>query len=208
MKSDLKARMVEATLWALWWLMIGSAAVWLLVGSVAYWVKHGWLPADSAGWAQAIGAMAAIAVAIVVPWRLRAAEQRSRQDDRRAVEIGQYIQLIKVINTAERFVGELRNGRNGYSYGATRLLLYSLLQDIQQQFSTLLLATGDRLLLKHIQDVKVAIARFSDRIHPDDISNTQDVSNLLNGLRAARSSLEGYVASEELFKPHSVGITG
>ena len=45
-----------------------SASLWLLVGSTAYWVKNGYLPADTAGWAQALGGFLAIAVAIGVPY--------------------------------------------------------------------------------------------------------------------------------------------
>lgn len=53
----------------LMWVLAGlSAVVWVIVGSVGYWARNGWLPADTAGWAQAIGAIVAILVAIAVPY--------------------------------------------------------------------------------------------------------------------------------------------
>lgn len=53
-------------------LLAAGSTLWLLVGSVAYWVKHGWLPADTSGWVQALGALLAVAVAIAVPaWQKR-----------------------------------------------------------------------------------------------------------------------------------------
>lgn len=73
--ESFKQRMIEATIWALWWLMFGSAVAWLLVGSVAYWVKHGWLPPDSDGWVQAFGGIGAIMAAI---WVSNAQGRRER----------------------------------------------------------------------------------------------------------------------------------
>jgi len=53
---------------------------WLLVGSVAYWVRKGWLPADSAGWAQAIGAFVAIVIAVALPY-FQSRQQQIQRDD-------------------------------------------------------------------------------------------------------------------------------
>lgn len=70
---------------ALMWLTGGlSATVWAIVGSVGYWARNGWLPADTAGWAQAIGAIVAILVAIAVPYyqghlQLRQKEESDRK---------------------------------------------------------------------------------------------------------------------------------
>src|SRR5690606_15302673 len=75
---EIPQKMKILSLWAFWWLLIGGAALWLLVGSVAYWVKHGWLPADAAGWVQAIGSIAAIAVAVCVPIYLRLHERADK----------------------------------------------------------------------------------------------------------------------------------
>ena len=60
----------------LWTLIALGSTLWLLVGSVAYWVRNEWLPADSAGWAQAIGAFVAIVVAIALPY-LQSRQQRN-----------------------------------------------------------------------------------------------------------------------------------
>ncbi|MBG7399671.1 hypothetical protein ACPTJ8_05435 [Pseudomonas aeruginosa] len=68
MKVEIPSTLVERTIWAIWWLFFVSASLWLLVGSTAYWVKNGYLPADTAGWAQALGGFLAIAVAIGVPY--------------------------------------------------------------------------------------------------------------------------------------------
>jgi hypothetical protein len=61
-----------------------SAVVWTIVGSVGYWARNGWLPADTAGWAQAIGAIVAIVVAIAIPYyqghlQLRQKEEADRK---------------------------------------------------------------------------------------------------------------------------------
>ncbi|WP_143515181.1 hypothetical protein [Pseudomonas putida] len=57
-----------------------SAIVWVIVGSVGYWARLGWLPADGAGWAQAIGAFVAITVAIAVPYHQNY-QQRIQRDE-------------------------------------------------------------------------------------------------------------------------------
>ncbi|MFJ7811132.1 hypothetical protein ACIQYQ_09860 [Pseudomonas asiatica] len=67
MGKTISAALVRYLLFSIWALLFLSASSWVLVGSVAYWVKHGWLPPDSAGWAQAIGGLLAVAVAIAVP---------------------------------------------------------------------------------------------------------------------------------------------
>ncbi|AVO51245.1 hypothetical protein [Ectopseudomonas mendocina] len=65
-------------------LLAMGSLVWLLVGSVAYWVKHGWLPADTSGWVQALGALLAVAVAIAVPaWQKRHEMKLAELQERR-----------------------------------------------------------------------------------------------------------------------------
>ncbi|WP_404937083.1 hypothetical protein P7C00_18900 [Pseudomonas sp. JDS08PS003] len=74
--------MIETSLLALWWLLFGAAALWLMVGSVAYWVKQGWLPPDTSGWAQAIGAITAVLAAWWISERgHKKAELAKRQMD-------------------------------------------------------------------------------------------------------------------------------
>lgn len=80
----LKNSLAEWATMLLFWLIAFGAVLWLLVGSVAYWVKRGWLPADTAGWAQALGGVLAVAVAIAVPaWQKRHEIQRADQDERK-----------------------------------------------------------------------------------------------------------------------------
>ncbi|UXZ20688.1 hypothetical protein KZH41_19415 [Pseudomonas sp. YeP6b] len=71
-------RIAQYTIWTIWILLVAGSTLWLLVGSVAYWVRNGWLPADSAGWAQAIGAFVAIIVAIALPYF----QSRQQRNDR------------------------------------------------------------------------------------------------------------------------------
>lgn len=69
-----RERMVEATIWAIWWLVVGGAGLWVIVGSIGYFNKTGWLPSEAAGWAQAIGAGVAIVVASFIPmWHAKVA---------------------------------------------------------------------------------------------------------------------------------------
>lgn len=92
MEMNFSQQIVRRSIWVLWSVMAVGAILWTLVGSVAYWVREGWLPADSAGWAQAIGAFVAIVVAIALPYfqnRQQQAERsatavRERQDGRNA----------------------------------------------------------------------------------------------------------------------------
>jgi len=73
-------RVAQYSIWMLWALIALGSTLWLLVGAVAYWVRQGWLPADSAGWAQAIGAFVAIVVAIALPYF----QSRQQRNDRAA----------------------------------------------------------------------------------------------------------------------------
>lgn len=75
--SETVARYAVTLIWALIFL---SSSSWVLVGSVAYWVKNGWLPPDSAGWAQAIGGLLAVIVAISVPAYQGYQQQKQLQD--------------------------------------------------------------------------------------------------------------------------------
>lgn len=81
MNKNLKQRMIESTLWGIWWLLFVSASVWALVGSGGYWVRTGWIPAEAAVWAQALGSLLAVAVAVAIP-----AFQVRRQARDRAME--------------------------------------------------------------------------------------------------------------------------
>ncbi|MGK8440720.1 hypothetical protein ACRS3X_25870 [Ectopseudomonas hydrolytica] len=74
-------KMKEWSLWALWWLLVGGAALWLFVGAVAYWVKLGFMPGEAAGWAQVFGIFLGLIGAAVFPaWHMDRAEQRRKRE--------------------------------------------------------------------------------------------------------------------------------
>lgn len=75
-KLVIPVKMQAWSIWALWWVLIVGATGWLLVGSVAYFVKHQWLPADTAGWVQAFGSVAAILASI---WIANAKDRRDEK---------------------------------------------------------------------------------------------------------------------------------
>lgn len=76
-----REKMVEATIWAIWWLVVGGASLWVIVGSIGFFNKSGWLPSDLAGWAQAIGAGVAIVVASFIPiWHAKVATAEKQRN--------------------------------------------------------------------------------------------------------------------------------
>lgn len=87
-------KMLAWSIWALWWFLIGGAGLWLLVGTVAYWVKHGWLPADTSGWVQAIGSVAAIVAAAIIASHQHVVAERKHKKDRRQNGVGRAARLF------------------------------------------------------------------------------------------------------------------
>lgn len=80
----------ERFLRALWWLGTATVLFWLLVGSVAYWVKHKWLPADTSGWAQAIGSFIAVGVAIAIPYFQGLRQSMEKKEELRSARLDSY----------------------------------------------------------------------------------------------------------------------
>lgn len=110
-------RIAQYSIWTIWVLLVLGSTLWLLVGSVAYWVRNGWLPADSAGWAQAIGAFVAIVVAIALPYF----QSRQQRNDR-----------------AEENLSERLNGMNAtYALMTHMEGLYARLEVYTQPISSL-----------------------------------------------------------------------
>lgn len=100
-RFEMPQKMKQWSLWALWCLILGGSTLWLLVGSVAYWVTHGWLPADAAGWAQAIGSVLAVAGAAAFPYMHEAHRKRSRQREFRELLhllVSEQLEMLKVLD--------------------------------------------------------------------------------------------------------------
>lgn len=100
-----------ASVWAIWWLLVGGSALWLLAGTVAYWVKHGWLPPDTSGWVQAFGSIGAVLVAILVTSR----EGRQRERERKRREFNYLIRVLPLATAAtghiEAACAAIKSGR-------------------------------------------------------------------------------------------------
>lgn len=76
-----KSKVVRYIIYSMWAILTLSSLTWVLVGSVAYWVKQGWLPPDSSGWAQAIGGLLAVLVAIGAPLYQNIHQQKVREEE-------------------------------------------------------------------------------------------------------------------------------
>lgn len=123
-------KMGEWSLWALWWLLLGGAVLWLLVGSVAYWVKHGWLPADAAGWVQAIGSVAAIAVAVCVPIYLRLHERADRVREAVEHDMARSEQLLALCTEGLSVVEDFDDEAAFADYDVSNALRRAVLDDL------------------------------------------------------------------------------
>ncbi|ROL86595.1 hypothetical protein [Pseudomonas protegens] len=121
--------MIVRTLWALWWLMFGSAALWLLVGSVAFWVKHEWLPPDTSGWVQGLGAILAIAIAIAVPWYQKKHDADLKEQDKLLLEIARSEQLLCLCEEFRRFLEEEPYDNHFADYRPSNEMRRSILTD-------------------------------------------------------------------------------
>lgn len=87
MERKIHSKLIGYAIFSLWALLFLSAASWVLVGSVSYWVKHGWLPPDSSGWAQAIGGLLAVIVAIAVPAFQNFSQSRQLKEKEKLVRL-------------------------------------------------------------------------------------------------------------------------
>ncbi|MDH4550868.1 hypothetical protein [Pseudomonas sp. BN607] len=84
-----------------------SATVWVIVGSVGYWAKLGWIPADGAGWAQAIGAFVAITVAIAVPYHQNYQQRVQRDEADRKARLDGINATLALMNHVKGVTGRL-----------------------------------------------------------------------------------------------------
>ncbi|NIL19745.1 hypothetical protein [Pseudomonas sp. AN3A02] len=100
-------KLIEPSVWVIWGLIVGGAGLWVIVGSIGYFGKEGWLPNDTAGWVQAIGAIVAIGIAIWIPYRQRNQEAQERANARTESEISRSEQLLALCKELSNVVGIL-----------------------------------------------------------------------------------------------------
>lgn len=89
-----KLLLIRYACFSLWAILLLSCSSWILFGSVAYWVRHGWLPPDTAGWAQAVGVFFTIVVAIAVP----AFQSRKQHLDKRNDQVQARLDGVRAVN--------------------------------------------------------------------------------------------------------------
>lgn len=125
--NELNSKLTRWTLLSLWALLFVSAATWLMVGSVAYWVKRGWLPPDTSGWAQALGGLLAVAVAVSVPYyqnMQQRNERLERENQERLDGLRAARALVEhVLTLHRRILMELRASGTYYIRAADRKAL-------------------------------------------------------------------------------------
>jgi hypothetical protein len=129
-KLNFPAQMIERSLWALWWLLLLGASFWLMVGSVSYWIRHGYLPADASGWVQAMGAIVAIGVAVVIPLYQRAHEQAVRTQERVGLEIARSEQLFSLCTEAKELICGFDSEALYADYNVTNAMRRAVLGDL------------------------------------------------------------------------------
>ncbi|MEG7359653.1 hypothetical protein [Pseudomonas citronellolis] len=129
-RLTLPPKMVERTLWALWWLLLVGASFWLLVGSVSYWVKHHYLPADASGWVQAIGAILAILVAVLIPLYQLIHEHSARVEMERTSEVARSEQLLVLCREAVEIVDGFDDEEMFADYDITDEMQRTVLTDL------------------------------------------------------------------------------
>lgn len=123
------------TLWALWWLLVGTAVLWLLVASVGYWVRWGWLPPDASGWVQAIGSIVGIAVAIAIPIYLRVQEYKDRTRDKVEHDIAHSEQLLALCAETLEVASDFDHEAVSADYEANNALRRTVLGDLLQRLN-------------------------------------------------------------------------
>lgn len=191
--------MSDLTLWALWYLLFGSAIVWLLAGAVGYWVKFGWLPKDASDWVQAIGSVVAIFVAVIVPARMKAHETQRRHIESIEDVVAAFYQFRHLISEAEVVLGSPIGSQNNGSYGWAREFVYDRCLDIIERLNTLSLKSSNVLFLKLVYDARMEVMEFVKLIYPDNISGPNDRVNIVNALSQLKSEVQGLIASETLY---------
>ena len=194
-----KNRMIERSLWALWYLMFGAAAFWLLAGSIAYWVKLKWLPKDASGWVQAVGSVLAIFVAVIVPAVMKRDESRRRKITEVESVIAAYYQFRNLIQETQELLGSPIGSRRNGAYGWAREFVYDRCLDVIERLNILSLKSSDVLFLKHVYDVRMLVLEFIKLIFPDDVSGPANRQKAVNALSDIKSHVSDLIATESLY---------
>lgn len=129
-KLEMPQRMVEWSLWALWWLIIGSAVIWVVVGSAGYWVRLGWVPDATASWAQALGSMLAVVVALAVPVHLWYRERDDKAIERDEQDQARTAQLIALCSEGVDVICSFDHEAVAADYDITNALRRAVLNDL------------------------------------------------------------------------------
>ncbi|MCO7557488.1 hypothetical protein [Metapseudomonas otitidis] len=81
--SMFQRKLIERSIWAVWFFALCVPLIWLVIGAAAYWVREKFAPAEASGWAQALGGLLAVIVAIAVPaWQAYQARLMREQEER------------------------------------------------------------------------------------------------------------------------------
>ncbi|WP_445672656.1 hypothetical protein [Pseudomonas inefficax] len=128
-------KLIEPTVWAMWAIVVGGAFLWVVVGSIGYFVKESWLPNDTSGWVQAIGAIVAIGIAIWVPYNQRRQEAQERSDAKSELEVSRTDQLLSLANELEMIVGGLPHEWVGADYNLTNQMSRKLFEDMIERLN-------------------------------------------------------------------------
>lgn len=192
-------RMIERSIWALWYLMFGAAAFWLLAGSIAYWVKLEWLPKDASDWVQAVGSVVAIFVAVIVPAVMKNDESRRRKITEIENVVSAYHQFRNLIQETQELLGSPIGSRNNGAYGWAREFVYDRCLDVIERLNILSLKSSDELFLKHVYDVRMLVMEFIKLIFPDNVSGLTDRRKAVDDLSEIKSHVSDLITSETLY---------
>lgn len=129
-RIEIPQKMMEWTLWAIWWLVIGSAVIWVIVGSAGYWVRVGWVPDAAASWAQALGSILAVVVALAVPIHLWFRERADKYDEKVEQDQARSEQLIALCTEGSRVIGSFDAEAAFADYDINNALRRAVLRDL------------------------------------------------------------------------------
>lgn len=100
-------------------------------------IVSSWIEAHPglSSWVQAVGAIAAIAIAIVIPYRQRSQERRERATAKSELEISRTAQLLSIHSELEMIVSVLPHEYAGADYRLTNKMSRELFQDLIERLN-------------------------------------------------------------------------